>query len=406
VNDRLSTDLASLRIDREPSRPRRGGGVVRALVVLVLLGGLLAAGVAAYPRVEQAVFKTEVKVAQITSVSPAQASVKVTSTGYVVPQVVSDVGARIPGRVAEVMVKEGDVVEKGAVLARLEDVDSKSALNSAQTRVTTARANVEVARANLAEVRLQLERVKKLVEKGAAPAAELENLEAREKAMEAQVRAAEASVKSTAAEAKTLSVAVDDHVIVSPIAGTVVRKPVAVGELVGVGLPITRIADFGTLLVETDVPEARLYMVKQGGPCEVVLDAYPTKRYRGEAVEIGKQVDRAKATVKVKVRILDDQAGVLADMAARVSFLSDELSVEAAREPPRVVVPLDAVVDRDGQKVVFTMEDGVARKISVQVGEPFGGGLELLQGPPVGTLVVSAPPATLKDGQAVKQKED
>jgi hypothetical protein len=137
-----------------------------------------------------------------------------------------------------------------------------------------------------------------------------------------------------------------------------------------------------------------------------VLDAYPSKRYRGETLEIGKQVDRAKATVKVKVKFRDGATGVLPDMAARVGFLSEEVSVEQSKEPPRLVVPGDAVVDRNGQRVVFVIEDGAVKMVTVEVGAPFGGGLELLRGPSAGTRVVSAPPESLKDGQAIKQKEE
>ena len=86
------------------------------------------------------------------------------------------------------------------------------------------------------------------------------------------------------------------------------------------------IADFTTLMVETDVPEQRLHQVKMGGPAEIVLDAFPNRRYRGKAVEVTPKVNRAKATVTVKVAFVDENEGVLPDMAARVSFLSGELS--------------------------------------------------------------------------------
>ena len=70
----------------------------------------------------------------------------------------------------------------------------------------------------------------------------------------------------------------------SPIDGTVITKPVEVGELVGPQNNIAEIADFQSMFVETDVPEARLYLIKPGSPCEIALDAYPGKRYRGRHV--------------------------------------------------------------------------------------------------------------------------
>src|SRR5690349_6654144 len=99
--DQLSSDLASLRIDREQKKTPEGRGPLgTVLVVCALLGGAGAAYTYAKPKLEAQFFKTEVDITEITLVSPAQASIDLTSTGYVVPQVVTQVGAKIPGRVA------------------------------------------------------------------------------------------------------------------------------------------------------------------------------------------------------------------------------------------------------------------------------------------------------------------
>jgi len=407
VSDKLSSDLASLRIDRD-ERPQGGSsrGIVRVVIALAVVAVLAGVGIMAWPQVEATIFKTEVTTGSITLVSPVQASIQVTSTGYVVPQRASNVGAKVPGRVSVVHVKEGDNVNKGDTIAELEAADAQSAIISAQSRVAATRAQVAVAVANLEEIRVQVKRERLLVDKGASAKATLENLLARERALRASVTAAQASVKAAQSEVQALQVGLQDRVIVAPLSGTVVSKPVETGELVGAGAPVVRIADFGSMLVESDVPESRLHQIKVRGPCEVVLDAYPAKRYRGEVIELGKRVDRAKATVVVKVKFLDDMAGVLPDMSARVSFLSEALSAEQTKEPAKLVVPTTAVTERDGNKVVFALQDGVAKRYIVQVGEPVGSGLHLLNGPAAGTRVITDPPATLRDGQAIKQKED
>src|SRR5262249_40516420 len=147
-----------------------------------------------------------------------------------------------------------------------------------------------------------------------------------------------------------------DRTIVAPIEGTVITKPPEVGELVGPQAPLLEIADFRTLMVETDVPEARVGQIKIGSPCEIVLDADPSKRRPGAAAEIGKRVNRAKATLVVKVRFTDKTDGALPDMAARVSFLSEALSAEAMKEPPKRVIPAAALTERGGAKVVFVVD--------------------------------------------------
>src|SRR6185295_11757219 len=179
VADPLSTDLASLKIGRDvPSGPSSGGRVLKVVVVLAVLG---AGGWLAVQKVGARVFKAQVAITEIAMLSPVQASVQVTSTGYVVPQVQSKVGAKVPGRLAQVFVKEGDTVKQGDVLATLQDADQKSAIAAATSRVMVARARGETARANLADVEHQLKRTTALVEGNAVPRAQLEDLDAKAK---------------------------------------------------------------------------------------------------------------------------------------------------------------------------------------------------------------------------------
>src|SRR4051812_16076318 len=98
--DQLSSDLASLKIRRDVD-PERRSPLRSIAVALIGLGAAASVAAVAVPRVESALFKTEVTSTEILLVSPAQASISVTSTGYVVPQVVSRVGAKVPGRVAK-----------------------------------------------------------------------------------------------------------------------------------------------------------------------------------------------------------------------------------------------------------------------------------------------------------------
>ena len=118
--DHLSQDLASLRIQRDAPRAPRPIG--RIAVVLVALAG---AGAAVYyvalPKVTSQLFKSEVSLTEVALISPAQASITVTSTGYVVPQVISKAGAKTSGRIAKMNVKEGDSVKAGDIIAVLEE---------------------------------------------------------------------------------------------------------------------------------------------------------------------------------------------------------------------------------------------------------------------------------------------
>jgi hypothetical protein len=117
-------------------------------------------------------------------------------------------------------------------------------------------------------------------------------------------------------------------------------------------------------------------------------------------------VNRAKATVTVKVAFVDPPEGVFPDMSARVSFLKGELDDEAIKARAKLIVPASAVVDRDGAKVVFAIDGDRVRMVPITVGAQAGNGLEVTNGAGAGTRVVNNPPDTLADGQRVKERDD
>ena len=433
MSDPLSSDLASLRIDRTaPS----SSAAKRAVVTVLLLGAIGAVGWAVYPRIRGQVFKTEVATTEVTLLSPVQSSVQVTATGYIVPQVTSKIGPHDTGRLAAVLVKEGDTVKAGEVLAEMETIDQRSAVAAAESRIAVSRARVETARATLAETKQKVARERPLVEHGAESKSILDDLVAQQGSLEQQVKAAEAEVAAAEAERATLGVSLRERTVVAPIDGTVVSKPMKPGEIANPGdtAPIVELADFRSLLAEVDVPENRLASIRIGGPAEIILDAYPDRHFRGEVVELGKRVDRSKATLIVKVKFTDailtcdhapaepgtwhhrlDHApaepetcrpdGVLPEMSAHVSFLSAPVSDDALKAPPKKVVATSAVVDRDGRKVVFVVsDDGAVHSVPVTIGGTLGTSVELLTGPPSGAHVVASPPPELVDQMKVKEK--
>jgi RND family efflux transporter MFP subunit len=405
MDDRsLSSDLASLRIDRN-APPPSSGKALRWVIALAAIGGLGFVGWRAIaPSLAAQFFKTEVSLTEIAVVSPAQAQVRLTSTGYVVPQVEVDISSKLVGRVAKASVREGGAVKEGQILFELDPSDQRVAVASAQARVAAARARAAAARAQLAEIVLQRDRERRLADTGAVAAATADDLTARGKSLEEQVRATDADVSASQAEVNALAANLANTTIRAPIDGTVMTKPLLPGDVVSPGTPMARIADFTSIVVETDVPEGRLQLVSKGRPCEIVLDAYPDKRWRGEVVEVSPQLNRAKATATVKVRFLDRDETVLPEMAARVSFLDAPLDVAKLSEPPKKIVPGQAVVDRAGARMVFVADGGKVHLQAVTLGKPFGDGFELVEGPAPGTKLVADPPGTLADGQAIKER--
>lgn len=395
-------DLSRLRIDRSatPLARRRGRhGWWLALV------GLAACGVAAYFYFSgRAAIAVEVVV--VTQAYPSQAHTQLNATGYVVAQRKAAVASKATGRLEWLGVREGSVVREGEVLARLENKDVMATLQQAQANVNLSRANLEQGEAEFRDAQRALDRSSDLLKKNFVSAAAHDVAVARHEKARAIIAGLKASIAVSQANVRSAQVGVDQTLIRAPFDGVVLTKNANVGDVItpfssasGSQAAVVTMADMSTLEVEADVSEASVGKVKIDQPCEIQLDALPGERFRGSVTRTVPTVDRAKATVNVKVRFVDKDARILPEMSAKVAFLS-QVMPEGERAPRTVVAPA-AIVERDGRKVVYAVRDGKAVEIAIQTGASYGDALEVKQGLKPGDKVVIKPSERLRDGVAV-----
>lgn len=391
-----SADLSTLRIRRDPDRSKPGSPFPAWAMVGT---ALLVAGLLLYFLVLRQTFggAKEVDIATATLTSPSQANTVLTASGYVVAQVKAAVASKGTGRLEFLNVEEGDKVKKGEIIARLEDDDVLAALDQ-------ARANLGIARADSGEAFRTLQRTKQLYEGSLASKAELDAAESRLLRVLATIRYAAAAVTSG-------EVAVENTRIRAPFDGTVLTKNADVGEVVAPfassassrGAVVT-MASMSSLLVEADVSESNITRVTPGQPCEIVLDAYPDRRYPGSVHKIVPTADRAKATVLTKVafRSMDDR--VLPEMSAKVMFLSKENDAARTGTAPLLTVPLSTVTTRENRIVVLLVRDGSVSETPVTVGEVIGDRIAVREGIAPGDQLVLRPDPSLATGSKVKPR--
>jgi multidrug efflux pump subunit AcrA (membrane-fusion protein) len=164
------------------------------------------------------------------------------------------------------------------------------------------------------------------------------------------------------------------------------------------------LADMSSLEVEADVSESNIERIEVRQPCEISLDAYPDKRYRGVVDKIVPTADRAKATILTKIRFLERDSRVLPEMGAKVHFLA-QTSADTLASKPRLAVDAGAIAVRDDRKVVFLLRDDIALAAQVELGDPFGGMVEIRKGLAAGDRVVLKPSPDLQSGNKVKVTE-
>jgi len=395
-------DISKLAIDRgamPARRPRR-----RWWPWLAGAAALIVFGVLAYGRIMGGA--QSVETAPVSAAYPSQAVTLLNATGYVVAQRKAAVASKATGRLEWLGVMEGSRVKRDEVIARIENRDVAASRDQAAANVGVAAANLEQVRAEAREAEVNLTRSRELAEKKYISGATLDSAIARADKARAAVRSGEAALAAAQANLKAAAVALDQTLIRAPFDGVVLTKSANVGDNITPfssaadtkGAVVT-IADMETLEVEADVAESSLARVKTGQPCEIQLDALPEQRFAGVVQRIVPTVDRAKATVLVKIRLLERDPRVVPDMAAKVAFLERELG--ASERKPVPAVPKAALVERDGVKYVFLLKDGRAQRVKVDAARALGD-LVQVDGVALGERVIVRPLDKLADGAAVK----
>ncbi len=397
------SELDKLKISRSaPARPARRGRRRWPWVLGTIIVAVAAAGYSS-GRLGGAV---AIETAAVVTAYPSQALAQLNATGYVVAQRKASLSSKATGRLEWLGVLEGSRVKQDEIIARLENRDVGATREQTQAGVKVAQANVEQGRAELLDAEAAYKRSLDLVGKKFISESAHDAAVARYNKAKASMSSLEASVAVARANLKSAEVAVDQTVIRAPFDGVVLTKNANVGDNItpfsnavdSKGAVVT-IADMDTLEVEVDVSESAIGRIKTGQPCEIQLDAIPGERFAGTVSRTVPTVDRAKATVLVKVRFAARDARVLPDMSAKVAFLERE--VRAAEAKPVTAVLPAAVIARDGASYLYVLRDDRVALTKIETGAKLADLVEV-RGVKAGDRVALKPLDKLADGARVK----
>ena len=303
------------------------------------------------------------------------------ASGYVVARRRATVSSKVTGKVMKVFIEEGMYVEEGQLLAQLDDSTMKADLNYSQSQLDEA-------------IRV-FNRTTELAKE--------------ELASQASLDAARASVEGLEALNAVRKQVVNDMQILAPFSGVVVYKAAQPGEMIspvsaGGGFTntgICTIVDMDSLEVEVDVNEAFINRVKPGQPVITNLNAYPKWDIPSEVIAIIPTADRNKATVKVRIALLEKDERVLPDMGSRVSFLRKVENVTKETPKEGVMIPLGAVSTKEGESIVQVIEGTSVEVRQVEVVEQTANYARVIKGLNSGMKVVARFDDELEDGQKI-----
>jgi len=389
--------LRELRIDRGRHAPkrRRWPWVLAVLVALVVLGAVLLGG--RPPSVETGVARSA---ANDGPVSVLDAS------GYVTPRRIATVSSKITGKVQDVLIEEGMQVEEGQILARLDPTDAEAQSALAASQLAATEAALGEARATLVLAEQTLRRAREMTAAKLQPLSTLDQAKADFDARRARLGQLQRQVQVARDQLSVTQLGVENTIIRAPFKGVIVAKAAQPGEMsspVSAGGGFTRtgigtLVDMDSLEVQVDVNEAYIGRVKPEQPVEAVLNAYADWRIPASVIAIIPTADRAKATVKVRIALGSRDPRIVPDMGVRVSFL-DPAATEGSGGG--VWVPTRAVVGEGAAAVVFVVNEGVVKRVSVSLGETRDAERRVLSGVKADEVVVLTPPPKLADGDRV-----
>lgn len=301
-------------------------------------------------------------------------------SGSLDPDWQAEVAAKIDARLEKVFVREGDAVKKGQVLARFEKVDSDADLLSARGAYHDAKANYEKAK-------LDFERYNKLFEQGAISAQSLDNYRFAFNNAEGKLQSAKGVLQGMQSRFNATE-------LVAPADGIIYKRYYQEGYYAKAGTPVFAIADISKLKIMVNVPEGNIGDIAVGNNADIVIAAYPDKKFTGYITRIAPVADLPSHTFLTEISIANPE-GMKAGVYATV-YLTGVPKKDVLCVPPY------ALVMRDDQRTVYVADDtGTVTRRVLQIGFYDDKYVEVLDGVTENDVIVVGGQNKIREGNKV-----
>jgi len=345
-------------------------------------------------------------------VTPGAVIAEVMGTGTLEARISATISPKISGRIVEVLVDQGDRVEAGQVLFRLDDSDLSRQVEIAENTLVSARRaverqNADVTRANasLNLARIEHRRIEELLPQDSATSIELDRTTESLRMAEADLTRSEAALGEANSQVAVASSTLDyqrarlaDSVIAAPFAGLIARRDHEAGDVVVPGSSVFLMLDTREMWIRAWVDETEMGRLHPDQAARIVFRSEPERSFPGHVARLGREADRE--TREFVVDVFADSLPENWAVGQRA-----EVYIETARATEVLTAPVNAVVWRDGQSGVFVENGGQAMWRPVRLGIRGAQSVEVQEGLAAGERIItpaSPTAAALRDGQRVK----
>jgi len=308
----------------------------------------------------------------------------------------SQLAAQMMGTIVEIRVHEGDRVQRGQVLAVLDEAQPRAALDRATAADLASQQGITAADSDLALAEATFNRYQTLYEKKSVSPQEFDEVRARYQGAQARrdmARAGQTQAKAALQQART---ALNYTHILAPFDGLVTEKKADVGTLASPGLPIFTVEDLRRYRLEATVNETDLRYVHMGEQIRVIIDAVGDKELKGRVIEIVPAADSASRSFLVKIEVPSDPA-LRSGLFGRAQFSRGERS--------SLLIPRTAVVERGQLQGIYVLDqNSVAGLRYITLGKPSGAQVEVLAGLQAGETLISDPGSRELSGKKIQAR--
>jgi RND family efflux transporter MFP subunit len=306
-------------------------------------------------------------------------------SGSLAPVVQTAVKSKVPGEVTRVLVREGEAVKEGQLLAQIDVTDLQSRVDAQVAALEEAKARLTIAEKNRANSQQLLRQ--KFISQNAHDTTE------------STFEASAASVRSQEAQVRIARKALDDAQVRSPIAGFVAAKTVNAGEKIGVDQPLFTLVDLARMEIEAPAPASEIPSVKAGQAASFRVDGFGERVFDGRIERINPTAQPGSRSILLYISVANRDGALRGGMFAKGNIVLD-------RPQPAAVIPVTAIREESGQAYVFTIENNKIARRPVKVGtiQQADGVAEVVSGLEQGMNVVAARVSGLKAGAPARLK--
>ncbi len=378
---------------------KRSVSQVRIFAAALILGSsLAAAGCGASTTTEAAPETTAAPptVVDVTTVTAAVGAVEsaLEISGTLTPLSRVAVKPKLPGTIERMLVDIGDAVTMGQTIATIDRREIDAQADAAVATVSVGKAALENAEAALANAVLEHDRARNLFEKGALPRQRLDGAQTAHRSAVAQRDLAAANLAQADAALRRAREVQRNATITSPVTGYVVERNYDAGAIPG-DLPVVVVADMRQMKLEAGVSELEAGRIRVGLKANVSVQAKPGMAFEGHLAAIAPEVDERNRHFKIDVRVPNANRALLSGMYATARII--ESTVTNA-----VLVPKDAVMTKDGKRIVQKVQGDTLSTVTVTEGLSDGTRVQILSGLAAGDTVLADARRQIPAGSKVR----